>query len=492
MSAPTATHHPLAPLPNTAVAGYGLGDFANTLGFSAVGLFLLLYYADVAALPLWAIAVLFLVVRLWHAVADLLALHVVSRPLARGRLRPFLVGLALPVALLIVLCFNVPRPGQKWLGLISWDASDGVRLTYAVLTYAAFGLAYSLIAVPYGRLGATMTQSPHERSKLVSARAILSVVAILVVAYTVSPVLEYMQRGRVPAEQRLQELFTGTTLGIAVAAAVCYWLAAAWCRETVPRDAPTLRLADLVAALKGNPALRIVSGASVLYLTGLASITVSAAFFADWILGSVSHLPAILLLSSGAGLAVTPFVPWLIERLGKRMIFQFCGLLIVVSGFGLWFIPAQPRGSGITSAFVVALGLFAVSGVGVALVNHLMFGLGPDTVEYGEWLGAARAEEASYAVFTVARRVAQAVGGAVAAALLAIGGYLAGPSLVAAGGTQPGSALAAIRFAIGPFPAICGVLAMIAFMPYPVTEELFFRIRDSNEKRRLDRLAERL
>ena len=148
-------------LPNKTVAGYGAGDFAFNLAFSLSTAFLLYYYTDVAGISAAAVGTMFLVVRLWDAFADLLAGRLVDRTMTRwGKFRPFIMFGAVPLLFMSYLVFHVPT---------SFDA--GLKLIYAYATYAILGLIYSLVNIPYGSLASAVTQSVHERAKLVAARA---------------------------------------------------------------------------------------------------------------------------------------------------------------------------------------------------------------------------------------------------------------------------------------------------------------------------------
>jgi Na+/melibiose symporter-like transporter len=148
-------------LPAKTVAGYGAGDFAFNLAFSLSTAFLLYYYTDVAGISAAAVGTMFLVVRLWDAFADLLAGRLVDRTMTRwGKFRPFIMFGAVPLLFMSFLVFHVPT---------SFD--QGMKIIYAYATYAILGLVYSLVNIPYGSLGSAITQSVHERAKLVSARA---------------------------------------------------------------------------------------------------------------------------------------------------------------------------------------------------------------------------------------------------------------------------------------------------------------------------------
>lgn len=528
MSTPATQPASLARQPATAVLGYGLGDFANNLAFSMSTSFLLLYYTDVAGLAPAAIATMFLVVRLWDAFADLFAGRMVDRTQTRwGRFRPFLLWVAIPVLFLSFMCFNVPSKGVKWLGIIPWDVTDsGFKLLYAYLTYAVFGLVYSLINIPYGSLASAMTQSVNERAKLVSARAFGSAFGGLFLTYLIAPqvnsvkALAPVQAGTTPTgrvitaeqaqatwqklgavdyagaaleyQQRLQDVFTTTTLAFVVLGTICYWLTFLWCRETVVRPAgkPTT-IRETLETLKNNTALQILCGAAFFYLIGLFAVGGSTAFYAQYVLGSISHMPTIALVNSGVSLLITPLIPAIIARLGKKTVFQYCGLFTVVGGMGLWFVPtvnpAVPESVGLS--LTLALILLGIKGVGASLINTVMFGLGADTVEYGEWKTGKRTEGATYSIFSFTRKITQSIGGAVGGFMLELGGYLSGTALARAGGVQPQTAVDAIKFTIGPIPAICAILAMLAFMRYPLTDRLFDQIREENEARKVARAA---
>ena len=148
-------------LPFKTVLGYGAGDFGFNLAFSLSTAFLLYYYTDVAGISAAAVGTMFLVVRLWDAFADLLAGRLVDRTMTRwGKFRPFIMFGAVPLLFMSFLTFHVPT---------SFD--EGMKLIYAYATYAILGLVYSLVNIPYGSLASAVTQSVHERAKLVAARA---------------------------------------------------------------------------------------------------------------------------------------------------------------------------------------------------------------------------------------------------------------------------------------------------------------------------------
>ena len=185
-----------------------------------------------------------------------------------------------------------------------------------------------------------------------------------------------------------------------------------------------------------------------------------------------AHATTIAFVNSGVQLVVTPFIPWIITKIGKKNLFQYCGLFTVVGGIALFFTPV--------GMLWVALTFLAIKGIGASLINVAMFGLEADTVEYGEWKHNVRTEGATYAIYSFTRKVTQSFGGLIGGWLLALGGYVAGAD------TQGPAAMTAIAAAIGLVPAIVALIAMIIFWKYPLTDKVFEEIRNETEARKAE------
>ncbi|MBK9157453.1 MAG: glycoside-pentoside-hexuronide (GPH):cation symporter [Propionibacteriaceae bacterium] len=492
---PSAHLGALEKLPTTSILGYGLGDFAMNLSFAMSTSFLLYYFTDVGGLSAAAVGTMFLVVRLWDAFTDLFAGRVVDKTMTRwGKFRPFLLWFAVPVLFLSFLNFNIPTQGVKWLGIFEVNPDATAQLLYAYLAYAILGLLYSLINIPYGALASAMTQSVNERAKLVAARAFGAAIGGVLLTYIVAPQISAIQKTApklaanadaaakaayqtavLAYRQNVQSVFTLTTLLFVLVGSIAFFLTFWWCRESVVRTSPKVTIKETVETLKQNKPLAYLCAASLFYLVGLFAVGGSTAFYAKYVLGDISQTANMVLVNSGIALLITPIIPWIIRKMGKKNVFQWCGLFTIIGGVALFFVP--------TGAVAMALIFLAVKGIGASLINTVMFGLEADTVEYGEWKSGKRSEGATYAIFSFTRKVTQSIGGAMGAWLLAIGGYLSATA-TDPNPTQPESAIVAIKFTIGLLPAICAVIAMLIFWKYPLTDKLFQQIRDENEAKK--------
>ncbi|MCW2802231.1 MAG: glucuronide transporter [Propionibacteriaceae bacterium] len=465
----------LEKLKRTTVIGYGAGDFGFNLAFSLSTAFLLYYYTDVAGISAAAVGTMFLVVRLWDAIADLIAGRAVDKTMTRwGKFRPFLMFGAAPLLFMSFLVFHVPS-----------SFSSGYKIIYAYATYAILGLVYSLVNIPYGSLASAVTQSVHERAKLVAARAFGASIGSVILTFVIGAMINNLKSQKsdivtpedlVAYRAAVQGAFTKITLAFIVVGTLAFLFTAWACREKVVRTQARVSVRGTIETIKSNKPLGYLCGSSFFYLIGLFAVGGTTAFYAQYVLGNIGLVGIITLVNVGISLLITPVIPKIIDRFGKKKVYQYCGLFTIVGGVGLFLAPAN-------MLWLVLLTL-AIKGIGASLINTVMFGLEADTVEYGEWRTGRRSEGATYALFSFTRKITQSIGGAAGAWALAAGSYIAA-SATNPSPVQPDSAIFAIKATIGLLPAACALIAMLIFVRYPLSDEKFKQIRNETESRKL-------
>lgn len=421
--------------------GYAGGDAANNLTFSMASAFLLIYYTDVAGISAATAGTLFLVVRVWGGVTDLLAGRVVDETNTRwGKFRPYLVFASVPLLLLLVGLFSIPGG----LGV-------GGKVAWAYVSYALFSLAYSFVNIPYGSLSAAMTQVPDERAKLSTARIVAASVTILVIAVVVSP--------QISGAGDLQRSLTTTTVVFAVAGMALY----VWCftstRERVARGVAKISLRATLGMLRHNPPLVILCLSSLLFLTGMFSLQTVGVYYARDVLDNADLYIVMTVVQTIGMIVAATVVPKVVELFGKKRTYLLAGVVGAAAGIGLAIAPGDTP--------AVALAFFAALGFGMGVINTLIFAFQADTVDYGEWKSGIRAEGSSYAVLSFTRKAGQGIGGAAAAYTIGAGGYLSGAT------DQTDAALRSIRIAAGVLPAVVILAATGVMLAYPLTEKAF-------------------
>jgi len=436
--------------------GYAAGDAANNLAFSMTSMFLLLYYTDVVGIAAGAAGTLFLVVRVWDAFADMFAGRMVDRTMTRwGKFRPFFLFGSIPLFLLSVATFTLPGMAGGHLALL-----------LAYLTYAALGLAYSLVNIPYGSLASAMTQKPEERGRLASFRMLGTAATIIMLAFVVAPQIQRF-KGRPEA---FQHSLLITTLVFAVIGTALYLFLFKTSREQVDREVAHVSMRQSLATLKGNKPLLFLCLSSLSFLTGMFSLQTVQAYYARDVLGDANYIVVLTVLSVGAIFVIAPLIPRVVRTIGKKKGFIGFGAIGVVAGIGISFAPP--------SIPVIPMFFFALMGVSVAGVNTLMWALEADTVEYGEWKTGVRTEGITYALFSFTRKLGQAVGGAMAAYAIGFGGYVGGAT------HQTQRALDWIGHSAGFIPALFTLIGVAIFLAYPLTEKTFAEMVQQTKARR--------
>lgn len=425
------------------IIGYGAGDAANNLAFTTATMFLLVYYTDVAGISAAAAGTLLLAVRVFDAFADVLAGRIVDRTYSKrfGKFRPFIMFGSIPLLLLSVATFSVPQLGESG------------SLLYAYVTYAALGLAYSLVNIPYGSLAGAMTQDPGDRAKLGSARMIGALLVGSSLGIFVAPLIK-------PGAD-LQATFTTLTLVFVVIGAGLYFFTALTARERVHRAVPNVSFKQSMDTLKGNKPLLMLCLSSFFFLTGYLALTSVQLYYLRDVLGRLDLYPVLSIAQLVLTFALSAFMPKLVRSVGKKRVYIVSSLISAAGGAIVFITPASQVWIGFSGLVISVTGVLAVSIV--------VWALEADTVEYGEWKTGVRTEGITYALFSFTRKTGQAVGGALAAYALALGGYKSGA-------VQSAEAVFGIQVAAGALPAVMTLLAVLVMAKYKLTDTMHAQI----------------
>lgn len=434
--------------------GYSAGDLANNLAFSLQALFLLIYYTNVVGLSAASVATMFLLVRAWDAFADLFAGRMVDITRTRwGKFRPYLLFASAPLLLSSVALFSVPN-----------FSSTTAKYVYVYVTYALLGFLYSLTNIPYGSLATAMTQDPVERARLGVWRSMGPIFGTLLLVLIISPKISQFKT----QPDQLQSFLTMVTIIFAVIGYGLYLFCFFSCKEQVFHEAKRVTLKETLETARQNKPLLILCFSNLILLTGVFGVQAAMAYYAAYILGNSSLLIWMVLASSVATFLAVPVVPRTVERIGKKNTLIIAVLCMAVIGVWLFFMP--PLLIVVVPSFFL-FGFFQSGGL------SLLFAFEADAVEYGEYKTGKRTEGATYAIYSFFRKVSQAVAGAFAGYALAAGGFIAKAP------QQPESALTAIRAVIGLGPAVFGLVGVLIFLAYPLTDDRFREIVTELHKR---------
>ena len=395
--------------------GYGVGDFGINLFFISGLTYLSYFYTDVYGLPAKTAAHLLLVARLVDAVTDPLMGLIMDRTRTRwGNMRPYILFGAPPMGLLLVLTFTVPSVG------------DTGKLVYAYVTYILFGIAYTVITLPYSSLTAQLTSDYDERTRLSTVRMACAFLGGFAVSVA-TPELVGLANDEASG-------YRNTMLVYAVLGTAALWVTFAKTSLVVERLPSVVsgvesngvkpvdqtnfswRELDLRPVLANAP-LWIVIG---IFCCGMLGFTVRSAvtpyYFKYFVQRPdlISTYFGVTLLVMLVGLLL---VPRIADRLGKIKTLYVGGAITTCGFVGLYFAGPQDIGWIFASGCIVAFGATPIAVLGWALL--------PDTVDYAEWRHGVRADGLIYSVASFVQKLAKAAGGAGVLYMLGYFGYVA-------------------------------------------------------------------
>ena len=173
---------------------------------------------------------------------------------------------------------------------------------------------------------------------------------------------------------------------------------------------------------------------------------------------SAQALSLVGLLQSVAVFVATPFISPLVKKFGKKEVSSSGLLLATVVYAVLYFLP------GLTAMQFVATLTIAMFGYGV--FNLVVWAFVTDVIDYHEYLTGLREDGTVYAIYSMARKIGQAVAGGIGGVAIAAVGYQAGAS------AQSAETLSGIHTLGTLVPAIVlGTVFLIFVFFYPLNKK---------------------
>jgi GPH family glycoside/pentoside/hexuronide:cation symporter len=424
--------------------GYGFGDGASNLFWMSFIYFQVYFYTDVFGLAAAAVATMLGITRIWDMATDVIVGMVADRTKTRwGKFRPYLLWMALPFGIMSVLTFTTPAFGPT------------AKLVYAYVTLTLMMLVYSAINIPYGAIMGVISPDPQERTSVASWRFSFAFIGGMVVAAFTQPMVAYFGKG----DQVVG--YEATMAVYAVAAVVLFLVCFASTKERVQpvreKNASTWRdLKDLVTnwpwlilcglGIAGVCFVAIRGAAIMFYFKYYMGDLVIAPLGVTLHLGGVTGVGLFILVNTILSLIGTFLIQYVTPFTGRKKAYIGCMLISAVALAASYFVrPDQ---------LLLLYGYHVVYSILTGPTSALLWAMFADSADYSEWKTGRRATGLVFSASGMSNKFGWAIGGTLAAALLAIYGYHA--NVVQTEHAQEGiRILMALAPAIGTL--VCGV-----------------------------------
>ena len=423
--------------------GYAIGA-AGTAGFGTVpGLLLAIYLTNTLGVAAGIASLVVLVPKLWDVFFLPYVGTLSDRAVARtGNRARYLVFGAIGMLICFPLMFAVPA-----------GVAPMVAAFWVLIAFLVAASAFGFFQVPYIALAAEITDSPRERTTLMSWRVGFQVVGILLFGVGAPVVVGLF------ADENSGYLAMGIAVGglIALGMLVCWSVVRRLHRYVTESTAGTHSpMAQFRTAWAARP-FRLLVSAFIVQALGAGAVLAAAPYFSRYILGvadfglvfGVLLVPAVIFMPMWAAVG---------HRLGKRRGFIISSFIFMAGLIGSLAAPLVP--------LAAALALICVTSVGYAGMQMFPLAMLPDTISDDAARTGEQRAGSFTGVWTAGETAAFAIGPALVLLLLAVTGYVS----TTAGQVvdQPASAITGVTLAFSVLPVVLVALSLPLIWRYPL------------------------
>lgn len=429
--------------------GYGMGDYAGNLVYSAISAFLLVYYTNVVGASAAAAASIIAISKIFDGISDLAMGYIIDHTHSKwGKARPWIARLCVPLAVCTVLMFSVPP-----------SFAGKIQIAYMFLTYNLVStIFYTGINVPYATMNGLMTTNQYERGLLGNFRNLLAAAGTMTINTVVLKMTKFFGGGDAYAQQG----WTVTFIVLMIVFVAINMFMFATCKERVVENGEQKEgeKKEGVSFLKGLKGLVVNKYWIMMVIVTFAMYFMmscffgSAVYFTQYNIGDANKYALVSNALSVAQIAMLFITPFLMKKLSKRKVFLF-GMIIAAVGFAA---------SGLTTN-VTAITIFSViKGIGFACGGATMYGLLQDAITYGEWYNGYGTAGMGNAASSFCMKVGSGIGTA------ALGWVLSAGNFDGALAVQPASALTAINVSFAWIPAIMVIITIVCMAMFDLDQ----------------------
>jgi GPH family glycoside/pentoside/hexuronide:cation symporter len=431
-------------LPFDAILAYSLP--AIGVGFISwlISLYLFKFSTDTLLIAPAAMGVIFAAARIWDAISDPLAGYLSDGTRSRlGRRRPWMLASALPIAVVPVMVWSPPGFVQG-AALIVWMAVGILALETVATGFL----------VPHAALGAELSMSHHERTRIFAYRHLTWNLGFLLCTGAV-----YLLT---TSDDKRSTAFFMAAIGGAIAAVFILYGVTRLRERSDHQGRGSPRPFHAFADVWRNPHARLLLLVFLIESLGTATLGVLAPYFAQYVVGAESLYTMVLLSHFIPTMLVVPVAPPLSRRFGKKKLWAIA-MTIQGSSFGALFLTGP-------GDVVWLCACSAGAGLGTGIGAIVGPSIQADVIDYDEYTTGERKEGAYFAIWNFVRKAAGGITGVLTGFALQFAGFE--PNV-----EQSETVKLVIRLLFSVFPCIAFAVGISLFLRFRLTGEEHERIR---------------
>lgn len=454
--------------------GYCSGELAQNLIYQTVSIWLLFFYTNVYGLKPEVAAVMFLVVRIIDVLWDPFVGAFVDKANPKwGKYRSWLVIGGIPMAGAAILCF--------------WNGFSG-SLLYAYFTYIAMSMCFTLINVPYGALGSSLTRDNDEVTILTSVRMLfanfggLVIKTLPIIIAIFAPKVYNADTGKMEAVYNTPEaapawFITMTIFALIGLALFIFCFSQSKERIAMDEEATSeVKVNDLWMELVRNRPLRVLSIFFVIAFTTMSISNASDSYFLSYNIAATPFMTSVFMwLGTIPAFIFMPLVPYFKRKIGKKNLFLLSIGLSILGMLLMYLVASVPA---LKSHFLVLCIVQFIKSSGMLVATGYMWALVPEVVTFSEYVTGRRVAGIVNSLICIFMKAGMALGGVIPGLVLAWVGFSAEKTI------QTPLANQGILWLVTFIPAILMLLAAFTISKYELTDSRLDEINAAIEMKR--------
>jgi GPH family glycoside/pentoside/hexuronide:cation symporter len=425
-------------------------------------LFVVMYLkfaTDRLGVSMLSMGAIFLVAKLWNAVADPIVGSWSDRTRSRwGRRRSWLLGSSLPLAWFTWMAW-APPAALAGPALVAWVA----------LSVFGFYSAMTSFQVPHAALGVELTHHRQSRNRVFAVKYVVQMIGLFAAFWIGIRLVDDPETGRAGAR------WLGLLGGIGSALLVGLSL------PLLPKERDDYQGRGGVSILRAlgdvsrNPEARLLLFVFFVEALGLGGLTVLVPFVTEYVMHRPDLTEAMLSVYVLAGVAGVPLWVVLARRFEKRRLW-----LVAMAMGGLGFGMLLGLGENAWPLMVVSS---LVAGTAQACGQSIGQALKADVIDLDELRTGERKEGAYFAAWSFVNKLGNAILASSAGFALGLAGYE--PNV-----EQTPLVKHTMIFLLGGMPLLGYGIGALAFARFPLSETEHARIRRELDARAAERPAQ--
>jgi len=435
---------------------YAIAGFGQNIIITFTTTFMLVYLYETVGFSKKGIASITAIItaaKIWDAINDFFMGAIIDQTRSKwGKLRPYILFTALPIALLTILLFSVPRTIELY------------KLIYFGVIYILWGMVYTVADVPFWGLSGVITTDSTERVSLIAITRTLQTIGLAITTLLTPYLVDWL---KFSTGSKLVG-WTISSILLSLFGMGLFILAFFNTKEKISFQGKYSSLSQTFKAIINNFPLLLILLASALSF-GRNIIQVGGAVVASIVFGDekiFTILGGSLILSLIFSNLLTPFV---LKFISKKQLMIYSNLISAFIYCIMYLV-----GYSNLILFIILLffsGFF--SGFFIVVLTAMI----ADSVDYYEYKTNTRNEGISFAGLTFISKLMGALATMAFGAVIVAIGYSSGIQVTTKIKTG-------VFFSITILPAISCIIGTIPLFFYPLTDNKVNQISKELEDRR--------